>query len=59
MKDRLSGQYPEYRAARGILREVGGTPLQGKGEKNRGSGVKENLKPYVYKQSERKRRRAY
>ena len=25
---------------------------RGKGEKNRGSGVKKNLKPYAYKQSE-------
>ena len=25
---------------------------RGKGEKNRGSGVKENLKPYAYKKSE-------
>ena len=28
------------------------TVPRGKGEKNRGSGVKKNLKPYAYKQSE-------
>ena len=52
-------QDPEYHETRETLWEAGGTTLQGEtliwtdSEKNPGRGMKENLKPYVYKQSKR------
>ena len=63
LKSKLGRQYPEYHETRETLWEVGGTTPQAyillsdrsskvlgrKGEKNPVRGVKENLKPCVYK----------